>query len=166
MTLKNYISIVIEIFFGTKNRKFFIFYDALHFQSFSPPRRRMSRMFSIHCNLMKNSFQLFLSYLSNTRFYSERECLCICSHNRLEVQLNAVVSRFPLELTFPVGLWAYSIFENVMGEPKAQLANSIYLLRWTDKCPSYTSFHPPDGSNRANVKNKIFLALSHTLTGI
>lgn len=76
-------------------------------------------MLSIHCNLMKNSFSVVLSYLPNTRFYSECECLCICSHNRLEDQLNAVVSRFPLELTFPVELWAYSIFENVMGEPKA-----------------------------------------------
>lgn len=47
------------------------------------------------------------------------------------VQLNAVVSRFPLELTFPVGLLAYSIFENVIGKPKAQLVHGklhCYLL--------------------------------------
>lgn len=49
----------------------------------------------------------------------------------LEVQLNAVVSLFPLELTFPVGLWAYSIF--VIGEPNTRLANSIaklFIVKW------------------------------------
>jgi len=101
---------------------------------------------------MRNSFQLFY-HLFNSRC----KCLYICSHNWLEVQLNAVISRFPLELTFPVGLRAYSIFENVMEEPKAQLVHGEfhrYLFhRYIINVSSWTNFCQAD--QITHVKNKI-----------
>jgi len=104
---------------------------------------------------MRNSFQLFYHL-----FNSGCECLYICSHNWLEVQLNAVISRFPLELTFPVGLRAYSIFENVMEEPKAQLVHGefhryLFHRYIMDKCFFLNKFLS-SGSNHTHVKNKIY----------
>lgn len=75
---------------------------------------------------MKNSFHLFYRICAICVSIVNANACVFVQYNRLEVQLNAVVSRFPLELTFPVGLRAYSIFENIMGEPKAQLVHGEF----------------------------------------